>query len=122
MASLSIWTAALVGDVSRVESLLNRNVDASARDEVGYTAMHYAARQNQLGCAEMLIRFGADLNATTPGGATPIMRAAYAGHLDMVKLLLNAGARVDLRDSDGHNGKNVSCFNIEQIKVCLTRD
>ncbi|HWS87900.1 MAG TPA: ankyrin repeat domain-containing protein [Pyrinomonadaceae bacterium] len=36
-----------------------------------------------------------------PGGETPLMRAAARGHLDVVRLLLDAGADPDARRADG---------------------
>ena len=35
------------------------------------------------------------------GGATPLHRAAYSGHLDIVNLLLHHGADPSIVDSDG---------------------
>ncbi len=41
------------------------------------------------------------MNSQTPGGVTPIHRAAYCGHEEIVRELLDRGADVKLVDSDG---------------------
>lgn len=48
-----------------------------------------------------LLGNGACASAQTPGGATPLHRAAYCGHEDVVELLLRHGADPTLSDDDG---------------------
>jgi hypothetical protein len=50
---------------------------------------------------EKLIQFGADVNATGPGGQTAMMTAARAGNILGIELLLGAGAPLDARDCEG---------------------
>ncbi|KAG7672113.1 putative Ankyrin repeat domain-containing protein 39 [Nannochloris sp. 'desiccata'] len=51
---------------------------------------------------KVLIEAGAAVNAaTTAGGATPLHRAAYAGHTNIVEVLLHSGASLHLADADG---------------------
>ncbi len=45
--------------------------------------------------AERAIARGADLDALCKMGWTPLMHAAFSGHLEMVTLLVEAGAVVD---------------------------
>ena len=40
----------------------------------------------------MLLGNGANVNAVTGGGATPLHRASYQGHSQVVTLLMEAGA------------------------------
>jgi ankyrin repeat protein len=44
---------------------------------------------------------GADVNLRGPDGATPVMEASYAGHLETVKLLLQHGADLSAKKKDG---------------------
>lgn len=45
----------------------------------------------------LLIDFGADLNARDKDGLSPLMAAAYHGHLDVVQTLLRCGADINAR-------------------------
>ena len=48
-----------------------------------------------------LLRAGADCGAVSVGGATPLHRAAFMGHREVVELLLAHGTPVEVCDSDG---------------------
>ena len=62
---------------------------------------HYASRSGRLDVCAFLLQSGACTSPQTPGGATPLHRAAYCGHLDVVGLLLRHGADPSLCDDDG---------------------
>ncbi|XP_071839334.1 cyclin-dependent kinase 4 inhibitor B-like [Apostichopus japonicus] len=97
-----IWSAALNGETKRIEKLLAKGTDPNALDTSGYTALHYACRNNNEDIATLLLSHGADINITTrSGGASPLHRAAYMGHVRLTKFLLNKGANPSLQDTDG---------------------
>jgi len=96
-----IWSAALYNDIDRLKDLINRE-HTNNRDETGYTALHYAARNNNIIACELLIKANANVNAETNGGVTPLQRAAMMGHIDVVKMLLSHRADVKIQDSDGN--------------------
>ena len=73
-------------------------------------SQHYAARNGHEEICKRLLRKGANVNAATRSGTTPLHRAAYCGHTSVVKLLLKHGAKPDLCDSDAQNALHkVSC-------------
>jgi hypothetical protein len=47
---------------------------------------------------------------TSTGGATPLHRAAYAGHMDIIRLLLGNKADPRLTDSDGKTALHKVCM------------
>ncbi|XP_067135860.1 ankyrin repeat domain-containing protein 39-like [Centruroides vittatus] len=96
-----IWSAALYGDYDRVKEFIDKNKDPSVRDSSGYTALHYAARNNQLQVCKLLLKSGANPNAQTPGGATPLHRAAFKGNYEIVQLLLQSDGDPTICDCDG---------------------
>jgi hypothetical protein len=49
----------------------------------------------------LLLEAGADVNAAQAGGFTPLHQAAAAGKQELVKLLIENGARRDMRCDQG---------------------
>ncbi|MBI3471384.1 MAG: ankyrin repeat domain-containing protein, partial [Candidatus Solibacter usitatus] len=58
----------------------------------GTTALHWAAHQEDLETAELLVRAGANVKAANRYGVTPLSLACTNGNGAMVDLLLKAGA------------------------------
>ena len=85
--------AALRSDLATLRTLLQQGVDVNSAQGDGMTALHWAARNNDIETAEMLLYAGANVGATTRLGAyTPLLIAARSGSADMVKKLLEVGA------------------------------
>jgi ankyrin repeat protein len=57
---------------------------------------------------ELLIRRGADVNATSSNGFTPLHYAAYNGHADVVKLFLENGADPSIKDNSGKTAADIA--------------
>uniref|UniRef100_UPI00358E9B12 ankyrin repeat domain-containing protein 39-like n=1 Tax=Myxine glutinosa TaxID=7769 RepID=UPI00358E9B12 len=96
-----IWTAALDGNVERIEAFLRKGVQPDIRDSSGFTALHYASRAGHEAACRALLVAGAAVDARTPGGATPLHRAATQGHHPVISLLLHHGGDPGLTDGDG---------------------
>ncbi len=63
--------------------------------------IHIAASANNLPVAQYLLSKGADVNARTLSGFTPLHFAAGKGHMQMVQFLLQQGAKKDAKDFEG---------------------
>lgn len=66
------------------------------------TPLMVAAKTNNRVLAETLLALGADVNACE-GGATALHAAAWAGHADIVRFLLERGADPMITDRDYHS-------------------
>lgn len=76
-----------------IDALLNApGVNIHAKDEDGFTALHWAAWSGMPHSAAMLIKAGLDLNEQEGNGYTPLMLAAMRGNDSVVKMLLRLQA------------------------------
>jgi ankyrin repeat protein len=91
-----MW-AALKGDTTSVEALLDYGAAVNARDKNGMTALMWAAPE----VAPLLLARGADPHVRDKFGRTPLSYAAYQGDAPRVKTLLSRGLKVDDKDLDG---------------------
>jgi len=62
------------------------------------TALMKAVESNNVASVKQLIAQGVNINELEPNGDAPLVMAAYLGHAEIVKLLLEAGADVTAVD------------------------
>jgi len=82
-------------DLPVVTALLERGLDASARQPDGATALHWAAHWSDLAMTRALVAAGADVNVANDYGVTPLFLAATNGDVDVVGALIDGGADVN---------------------------
>ena len=80
--------------------------------------LKYAVVQNNINQVKQLLELGVDINHNLGGGIlikgtmhldfTPLMWAAYFGNKEIVELLLKAGTRVDIKDSEGATASDIA--------------
>lgn len=97
---LAFIRAVELGNWKRALYLLKRGVDVNAQTAVGFTALHLAAANGDIGLVGVLLRHGADVDAQSVGG-TPLHLAAQNGHVRVVNALLLYEASPLLTDPDG---------------------
>jgi len=79
-------------DRADILSLLKSRVDVNAPQVDGMTALHWAAFQDDIEVAKLLVDAGADVKAKNRYGVTPLSLACQNGNTALVELLLEAGA------------------------------
>ncbi|MEO0829684.1 MAG: ankyrin repeat domain-containing protein, partial [Pseudomonadota bacterium] len=101
-AAKTLPWAASIGDLEATDQLLSK---ASQLER--HQALALAATHGQTAPLERLLAAGEDPNRFNPPGChahtTPLHQAAWFGHLDVVKALVEAGARTDIPDKS-HGG------------------
>src|ERR1017187_718897 len=114
--------AAMRGDKVGVRSLLKQKVDVNVPQGDGATALHWAAFQDDVEMAQLLLQAGANVKAATREGAiTPLFMACTNGSAAMVERLLKAGADANSTKSNGTTALMIAAASgsADAVKVLL---
>ena len=94
--------AAMAGDQVRANALLQQKVNVNAPAGDGMTPLHWAAFRDDLAMLKLLLRHGANVNASTrEGGITPLFLACGNGDPALVEALMKAGADGNSANANG---------------------
>jgi len=107
------WTQVDKGDTSEVykilsyakreftkENELNEIVNCTNSD--GFTPLHLAACEGHAPPIEVLVKFGAQVDARTNNFRTPLHIACLRGNLGVIQALVQYGADINAKDIDGN--------------------
>ena len=87
--------AAEAGNRAAVEKLIQQGTDVNTLQVDGMTALHWAARHDDLPLAKILIAAGANVKAENRYGVTPLSLVCVNGDFPFAELLLDSGADVN---------------------------
>ncbi len=94
--------AVFLANVQRVSAMLRVNAKlVQERYARGDTALHHTTRNGDLEIVEQLVSSGADVNATSDHGHFPLYCAAGHGHVETTRYLIEHGADLQAKLSDG---------------------
>jgi ankyrin repeat protein len=114
--------AVYFGDKETICLFIEAGMNVSRPDSAGNTPLIIAAQLNQVDVAYYLIEKGVNINYQNDykfqkdyfglkvQGATALMYAAWAGHRDMVELLLRNGADPLLKNIEGKTSLDLAMF------------
>uniref|UniRef100_A0A8B9EMP1 Proteasome 26S subunit, non-ATPase 10 n=1 Tax=Anser cygnoides TaxID=8845 RepID=A0A8B9EMP1_ANSCY len=135
VSEVAVCNMAYGGRLDELRAQLQRDRGlATAADQAGRTALHWAcsaghaavadlllglgvpvsekddaASKNKQEIAIMLLENGADPDATDHFESTPLHRAAAKGNLKMIQILLRHKASVNIQDSEGNTPLHLAC-------------
>ena len=91
------------GRLDNIKMLMQNGADIQASNSNGLTVIHFASRNSNQEVVEFLLKSNKiSVNAADNLNKTPLMYACYdGGRLDNIKMLIQNGADIQARDSNG---------------------
>ena len=109
------FTIASYGNTDELKVLIRRdNSLLAASDEHGRTLLYFACKSGFDDMVETLLREGANVNKIQRDKNTPLHVAAFYDHRSVIQLLLDYGARTDIKN--GLNQTALQESNSTEIK------
>jgi len=96
----AMMMAALNNDVAIVKLLIEKGAEVNKK---GWAPLHYAAANGNDDVVQILIDHSAYVDAGSPNDTTPLMMAARGNHISTIKLLLDNGADLNVKNQIGMN-------------------
>ncbi len=102
-----LHTAASCGQLEIVKYIISQEVDVNISASAGATALHFAAKAGHLNVIIYLLSVGANIESRS-SYSTPIFWAVIGNHIEVVKLLIEYQADLDVvyHGFDGYGGQN----------------
>ena len=94
--AVGIWNAVDSGHIESIEMLLNEGVDVNSEDDQGWSVLDQALASNNKECIDLIKSKGGKSNANKT-----IFIASGIGDLEAVKIHLESGVDVNLKDDSG---------------------
>lgn len=101
-----LMMASINGDLPLVQTLVLKN--RAQLDHISWTPLHYACAKGHLDVAQFLLANGAIVDSLSLGGTTPLMMAVQSGNDYLVKLLLDKGSNLQLRNEAGFSAIDIA--------------
>ncbi|XP_060527199.1 ankyrin repeat domain-containing protein 17-like isoform X2 [Cylas formicarius] len=106
----SLVEACTDGDVGTVKKLLTEGRSVHETSEEGESLLSLACSAGYFELAQVLLAMHANVeDRGIKGECTPLMEAASAGHLDIVRLLVHHGADVNAQSTSGNTPLMYAC-------------
>ena len=101
-----LMIASIEGNLPLVKRLIQ--IQKAQINHIGWTPLHYACARGHLEVAQYLLANGAIVDALSPSNTTPLMMAVQSGNEALVKLLLDKGADLQVRNSQGFTAIDIA--------------
>lgn len=101
--SAYLLVASSKGDIRKMHSLLNKDIDVNFQDIDGNSILHWTVYRKQKRALSILLDYNINLNVECASGTPAIFAAVREGDIEIVEMLLSAGVDIDFITKNNEN-------------------
>lgn len=124
-----IRLATQVNNVDGAKVLLERGANPNHANQSKYTCLHIASYRGYPEMVELLVRYGADIDARGDNLLSPLHAACQTGHIKTIKMLVELKANLNIKSASNQNEPAWSSLahlamenNAEGVRILLEAD
>lgn len=115
----ALMIAAFKSNLPVASALIDKGAEIN---QSGWTALHYAASAGSDAIVKILLEHAAYIDAESPNKTTPLMMAVLSARLSTVKLLLEEGADLAVKNERGFSALAIAEAQAHQQIISLLRN
>ena len=96
------FEAAKAGDLSSLSHHIGAGISIDSKDDIQFTALHWAASLGHEEVVTLLLEHGADLHSLDGHSSTPLHITAFLGQPNVARILLEHGADPTRKNQSNH--------------------
>ena len=113
LKEVSFHQASINGD----EDTIKKHLEDGVNERDKNIALILASVNGHVQVADLIIKYGGDINTQDEDGETPLHFAAIANRLQITKLLIDSKANINLRDKEDHTPLDVAVNLYETTEI-----
>jgi len=114
--------AAFNNDAKQIEDFILKGIDINTLDKHGLTPLDIAVENNAYESVQTLLNHRANIHRVSDNEETLLHTACYGSDVDIVKLLIGRGLKINVKDKEGNTPLHYACEdddNLETVKFLL---
>lgn len=111
----ALHVACRLGNIEKVQELINLGANTNTKDNAGWTPLHEAVQNGRLDLVTLLLQHNTLIDVPGQGNETPLHEAVRYNFIDIAEELIKNGADMNVRNCKGETPYQLASVNMKNL-------